>query len=58
MLAVANWNVRSVKSLRTIVRNQGDPKILVQSKLLPVEQADNGPNTELMFGGSDPAIYD
>ena len=49
MLVVANWNMRNVESLRTIVRNQSDPQILVQSKLLPVQQADNGSNTVLML---------
>jgi hypothetical protein len=56
MFVVENWNVRNVESLGTIVRKQSDPKILVQSKLLPVEQANNGSNTMLVFGCSDPSI--
>jgi hypothetical protein len=39
MLVVTNWNVRNVEPLRTIVRKQSDSKILVQSKLLAVEQS-------------------
>jgi hypothetical protein len=58
MLVVADGNMLSAKSVLPVVRNQIDAKILVKSKLLSIEQADDRSNTVLVFGRSDPSIDD
>ena len=57
VLVVTNWNMRSLKSVRPIVRNQIHLKLCVEPQLLFVKQADDRSNTEAYFGFPKPGIH-